>query len=135
MLNCSIIYNLLIIEHNVYVSPENSFCMLPSGNNIMRYLPTVIWKICNSVHSLCPPDYPFSVLSFHDRMLKSNGKGRNFREGAGSTIGIFRDYSCIFGVENYLYKVYILCILWTNCSCICCPWLKQVYVSNYITFQ
>ena len=48
----------------------------------------------------------------------SNGKGRNFRASAGSTIGIFREYSCIFGVHNYLRKVYILCTLWTNCSSI-----------------
>jgi len=42
-------------------------------------------------------------------------------QSAGSTIGIFREYYCLFGLEIYLRKLYVLCILWKNSSCICCP--------------
>ena len=79
MLYCPIIYNLLIIEQNAYVSPEYSICMLPSGSNIMLNVPIVNWIICNSVHVQCPPDYKLSVLYFFDCMSTSNDKDRNLR--------------------------------------------------------
>jgi len=54
-------------------------CMLPLGINTMRNVPTVNWMIRNYVHAQCPAVYPVSGLSCFDRVLMSNGKGRNLR--------------------------------------------------------
>jgi hypothetical protein len=62
----------------------------------MRNLPihyTANWIICNSIHAQCPPDYPVSGLSMHDRMLVINDKGRKLSAECSKNNG---EVPCVF---------------------------------------